>query len=110
MSKQLRGEREFAQSKGLGSNITSLVFSISNILLAAPPKPSNKVFGQLTIFVEINSEEDEKPVMVPVYEMLWMGCVCNGFKDFGKFKFANQNETKILLVEFKVKLPFRRYN
>ena len=62
------------------------------------------------IFVEINIEEDEKPVMVPIYAMLWMGCVCNDFKDFGKFKFANQNETKILLVEFKFQMPFRRYN
>ena len=30
------------------------------------------------IIAEINSEEDEKPVMV---------CACNDFKDFGKFKF-----------------------
>ena len=33
------------------------------------------------IFAEINSEEDEKPVMVPVYAMSWMVCVCNDFKD-----------------------------
>ena len=62
------------------------------------------------ISAKINSEEDEKPVMVPIYAILWMGCVCNDFKDFGKFKFANQNEIKILLVEFKVQLSFRRYN
>ena len=60
------------------------------------------------IIAEINSEDDEKPVMKPVYAMSWMICVCNDFKDFGKFKFANQNETKILLVEFKIQLPFRR--
>ena len=41
---------------------------------------------QKTSLLEINSEEDEKPVMVPVYAMIWMGCVCNDFKDFGKFK------------------------
>ena len=62
------------------------------------------------IFAEINSEEDEKPVMVLVYAILWMGCICNDFKDFGKFKFSNQNEIKILLVEFKIQLPVRRYN
>ena len=62
------------------------------------------------IFAEINSEEDEKLVMVPVYAMLWMGCICNDFKDFGKFKFVNQNEIKILLVEFKIQMPFYAYN
>ena len=53
------------------------------------------------ITAEINSEEDEKRVMVPIYAMSWMICVCNDFKDFGKFKFANQNEINILLVELK---------
>ena len=40
------------------------------------------------ISAEINSEEDEKPVMVPVYEMLRMGCVCNDFKDSQRLRFV----------------------
>ena len=59
---------------------------------------------------EINTEEDAKLAMKPVYTMICMACVCNDFKDFGKFKFANQNETKILLLEFKIQFPFRRQN
>ena len=47
------------------------------------------------IFAEINSEEDEKPVMVPVMMCMIMGCACNDFKDLGKFKFANQNKQKL---------------
>ena len=38
--------------------------------------------------------------------MKCMICLCDVFKDFGKFKFVNQNETEILLVEFKIELPF----
>ena len=40
------------------------------------------------IIAEINSREDEKPVMIPVYALICMACVCNDFKDFWKFKFA----------------------
>ena len=62
------------------------------------------------IIAKINNGEDEKPVMRHVYALICMACVCNDFKDFGKFKFVNQNETKILLIEFKIQFPFRRYN
>ena len=46
----------------------------------------------------------EEPVMK------WcMICKCNDFKDFRRFKFAYQEETKtkILLEKFKLQLPFR---
>ena len=43
----------------------------------------------------MNSEEDEKPVRVPVMMCMIMGCVCNDFKDFGKFKFVNQTINKL---------------
>ena len=54
-----------------------------------------------------NSEENESPVLKLVYAMTCMICVCNVFKDFGKFKLVSQNEIKILLVEFKIQFPFR---
>ena len=61
----------------------------------------------ISLLAEINSKEDKNPALKPVYAMACMICVCNVFKDFGKFKFVSQNETNILLVEFKIQLPFR---
>ena len=55
------------------------------------------------ISAEINSEEDEKPVMVPVMMCMIMGCTCNDFKDFGKFKFSNQNKQKLYYLNLKFK-------
>ena len=39
------------------------------------------------IFAEINSEEDEKLVMVPAYAMLWMISICNDFKEIRNSNF-----------------------
>ena len=47
------------------------------------------------IIVEINSEEDEKPVRVPVMVCMIMECICNDLKDLGRFKFANQEIKKL---------------
>ena len=48
------------------------------------------------IFAEINSEGDDKPVMVPVMMCMIMVYVCNDFKDFGKIKFSNQNKQNFI--------------
>ena len=53
------------------------------------------------ISAEINSEEDEKPVVVPVMMCMIMGCACNDFKDFGRFKFANQNNQNFISLNLK---------
>ena len=54
-----------------------------------------------------NNEEDEKPVVVPVMMCMIMGCACNDFKDFGKFKFANQNEQNFISLTLKVQNSFK---
>ena len=62
------------------------------------------------MITEIDSEEDEKPVRVPVMMCMIMGCTCNDFKDFGRFKFANQNKQNFISLTLKGStMPLRRY-
>ena len=47
--------------------------------------------------VEINSEEDKRPVMGTCYDVHGMKCVCYDFKDIERFKFINQKGNTLLL-------------